>query len=260
MIGHQVLLNSNDSTSRVLPIVKEKDSYRIQFDSEFEFVPEELVATFNQVVKETKIAAGYIVEVVKCGTNEVVYSFEKNELEQTDITPCLGRSQPKSCYNLLFTLLDSGKRKAVLPPFNPGSSDNSNSKSPLAIFLNIILVIGLMVGLFFLFRNRKKESTTDPNVIHLGDYQFDKRSTELIIEGQRVELTAKESDLLLLLYEAVNTTVERDVILNKVWGDEGDYVGRTLDVFISKLRKKLGGGSGVKIVNIRGVGYKLVMS
>jgi DNA-binding response OmpR family regulator len=47
--------------------------------------------------------------------------------------------------------------------------------------------------------------------------------------------------------------------LNKVWGDEGDYIGRTLDVFISKLRKKLEADSSIKIVNIRGVGYKLVM-
>jgi len=60
------------------------------------------------------------------------------------------------------------------------------------------------------------------------------------------------------LPNAVNTTVEREVILNIVWGDEGDYVGRTLDVFISKLRKKLEVDSSIKIVNIRGVGYKLV--
>ena len=53
--------------------------------------------------------------------------------------------------------------------------------------------------------------------------------------------------------------MERDVILNMVWGDEGDYIGRTVDVFISKLRKKLEFDSKVKIVNVRGVGYKLVM-
>ena len=76
---------------------------------------------------------------------------------------------------------------------------------------------------------------------------------------QQDELTSKEADLLLLLYNDVNTTVEREVILNRVWGDEGDYVGRTLDVFISKLRKKLEVDSKVKIVNIRGIGYKLVM-
>lgn len=96
-------------------------------------------------------------------------------------------------------------------------------------------------------------------MISLGEYHFDKRNTELLIEQQRIELTSKEADLLLLLYNAANTTVERDVILNMVWGDEGDYVGRTLDVFISKLRKKLEFDSKVKIVNIRGVGYKLVM-
>ena len=64
----------------------------------------------------------------------------------------------------------------------------------------------------------------------------------------------------MLLYQKANTTVERDIILNKVWGDEGDYVGRTLDVFISKLRKKLETDSTIKIVNIRGVGYKLVIA
>ena len=92
----------------------------------------------------------------------------------------------------------------------------------------------------------------------MGEYYFDTRNTELIIEHKRIELTAKEADLLLLLYHSANNTVERDVILNRVWGDEGDYVGRTLDVFISKLRKKLEFDAKVKIVNIRGVGYKLV--
>ncbi len=117
--------------------------------------------------------------------------------------------------------------------------------------------VSLMVS-FFLWKRRNK-STGDPNLIPLGEYHFDKRNTELLIEHQRIELTGKEADLLLLLYNAVNTTVEREVILNMVWGDEGDYVGRTLDVFISKLRKKLKADSSVKIVNIRGVGYKLVM-
>ena len=96
-------------------------------------------------------------------------------------------------------------------------------------------------------------------MISLGAYHFDKQNTELIIDHQKIELTTKEADLLLLLYNAANTTVERDVILNMVWGDEGDYIGRTVDVFISKLRKKLEFDSKVKIVNVRGVGYKLIM-
>jgi DNA-binding response OmpR family regulator len=81
----------------------------------------------------------------------------------------------------------------------------------------------------------------------------------LIREEKTIELTSKESELLNLLYASANETVERDIILNKVWGDEGDYVGRTLDVYISKLRKKLGNDASIQIKNIRGIGYKLII-
>jgi DNA-binding response OmpR family regulator len=81
----------------------------------------------------------------------------------------------------------------------------------------------------------------------------------LSFEDKSVELSSKEAELLSLLHNFANAPLEREVILQKVWGDEGDYVGRTLDVFISKLRKKLEADANVKIVNIRGVGYKLVM-
>jgi len=65
--------------------------------------------------------------------------------------------------------------------------------------------------------------------------------------------------LLSLLYASVNETVNKETLLNKVWGDEGDYVGRTLDVYISKLRKKLESDTSIKLKNIRGVGYKLIV-
>lgn len=260
MIGHQVLLSSNDSTSRVLPIIKIKDRYRIQFENEFVFNPEELVSTIDQVVKETGLSKRYIVEVEDCETGEVVYSFKVDEVVKTDIIPCKSRVQPKSCYSLLITLLEVPKESAILQtntndPLNGSHDETSGLKT---VILSSIVV--LMAVIFFLLWKRRNKVATDPNMIHLGEYQFDKRNTELIIEQQRIELTSKEADLLLLLYDAANTTVEREVILNLVWGDEGDYVGRTLDVFISKLRKKLEFDSKVKIVNIRGIGYKLVMN
>ena len=63
-----------------------------------------------------------------------------------------------------------------------------------------------------------------------------------------------------LLYANLNQTVNREHILQVVWGDEGGYLGRTLDVFISKLRKKLDADSNLKIVNIRGIGYRMVLN
>jgi len=252
MIGHQILLSSNDSTSRVLPIVKENGRYRIQFESEFEFEPTSLASLVDSVATETNLASSYIVEVERCETRAVVYSFKMDEFEQSDIIPCKGRMQPKACYSLVFTLLVTDKvESAVLPVASENSSMNYG-------LLAVALFVGLS-GMFFFLWKRRKATQNDPNLIPLGEYHFDKRNTELLINQQKIELTSKEADLLLLLYTMVNTTVEREVILNKVWGDQGDYVGRTLDVFISKLRKKLEADSSVKIANIRGVGYKLVM-
>ena len=259
MIGHQVLLSSNDSTSRVLPITKENNRYRIQFESAFEFKPEELVLTVDRVVKETIMANSYIVEVEKCETGEVVYSFKMDDLDKSDIIPCQGRVQPKSCYSLLFTMIETRFANTALLTGTPDSLNGTNAETSKVTYGIIVALSALLVVVFFLLWKRRKKSRIDPNLIPIGAYHFDKRNTELLIKDQKIELTSKEADLLLLLYTDANTTVEREVILNMVWGDEGGYVGRTLDVFISKLRKKLEFDSKVKIVNIRGVGYKLVL-
>ena len=81
----------------------------------------------------------------------------------------------------------------------------------------------------------------------------------LVYEGERVNMTTRESDLLHLLYKSINNTVKKEHILKEIWGDEGSYDGRTLDVFISKLRKKLAYDPRVKLVNVKGVGYKMVI-
>lgn len=247
MVGHQILLDANDSTSRVLPIIKEDKSYRISFDAEFDFEPANLVAAVDSIIRETGLVKSFIVEVEECETRETVYSFKVNELERSDIIPCLGRIQPKGCYSLLFTIISLKETNGLYTGSN------------LTLYISSIVLIGLLLMVLYLLR-KKKRKLADPDLIPLGAYFFDKKNTELIIEHQRIELTSKEADLLLLLYNAANTTVERDVILNMIWGDEGNYVGRTLDVFISKLRKKLEFDAEVKIVNIRGVGYKLVMN
>jgi hypothetical protein len=260
MIGHQVLLLSGDSTTRVLPISKEKDRYKIEFESNLVINPDDLVATINKVVAESKLSNSYIVEVEDCQTAEVVYSYEMEIKLETGIIPCKGRDLPKSCYNLYFTLIEHNEAQASLKTVsggtlpNVGDESSSLNKSTL-VFL--ILLIG--VFMFFLF-NKNPKNQVDENLIQLGAFYFDARNTELRAGQTKFELTGKEADLLMLLYQKANTTVERDIILNKVWGDEGDYVGRTLDVFISKLRKKLETDSTIKIVNIRGVGYKLVIA
>lgn len=288
MIGHKILLHSGDSTSRVLPIKKEAGRYKIQFEDEFQFQPEELALIIDSVIKQTRISKSYIGEVEQCGTHEVVYSFEIANLPQNDVLGCRMRKQSRACYTLFITLLDEPETQ--IKPANTKVSDEKEisylldeaeaetktklkiakasvkkeSSYSIFVLLSFLLLIPIALVIYFskkkmLWRKKSTITLSDPNKIILGKYRFDIIHSELLIRDEKVVLSAKESDLLLLLYHAANKTVEREVILNSIWGDEGDYIGRTLDVFVSKLRKKLELDPGLKIVNIRGVGYKLVM-
>lgn len=247
MIGHQVLINAGDSTSRVMPIRKDGNQYRILLESEFGFEPSELVNTIDEVMQEAEISSRYLVEVEACGTDLIVYSYEISPENMAELIPCIGREQPVDCYQILLTLLDADPVSADAEP---------------ATYLTLgLIVFPLFVALVLVISNRTRPKSEDSegHILSVGAYLFDQRNMTLAIDGQEESLTSKEADLLTVLLDSVNETVERDQILNKVWGDEGDYIGRTLDVFISRLRKKLEGDSRVTIKNIRGVGYRLII-
>ena len=259
MVGHQFLLSLGDTTSRILPILKEDDKYIVQFETEFEFDPEELVLTIDEVFENAGFNGGYNLEVEDCTTKGIVYSYEITDNDSSDIIPCKARSLPKSCYNFLVTINKNQDAIADLTAVNTILSGSKKSENGNMYYYVVAFILLFLVGILIYLKNGKTNTIKDSNLIALGKYQFNQLNSELMFEGKKMELTSKEADLLILLFNAVNTTVERDVILNKVWGDEGDYIGRTLDVFISKLRKKLEADSAIKLVNIRGVGYKLVM-
>ncbi len=264
MIGHELLLLSGDSLSRVFPVEGDGDRYRIRFESEFQFKPEALVALIDSIVKQTGIAMSYLVEVEECAASQVVYSYLVGAQSNTDLVPCRHRVQPRGCYQLSFTILQAGNTEKIMAATQAGVHDHTAAGSKQAntavIALSAAALLVLSGGIFVYFRKKPARAGTDPDMITIGASLFDKRNMTLSFKNEVMELTGKESDLLLLLYRAVNEIVSRDVILHTVWGDEGDYIGRTLDVFISKLRKKLEADTSLKIINIRGVGYKLIVN
>lgn len=252
MIGHQVLLASGDETSRVLPVTREFEKYRIVFEKDISIVPDSLANIVDRVMQQTNIATSYMIQVEECETKDIVYAFQVGGTDQSTLIPCRGRDLPTGCYQILFASID----QHVERPQEASPSGWHWSKVFYA-FIALICASTVILLLYLWMKSRRPKPTT--SFLILGNYRFDKLNSKLIFAEQHIELTSKEADLLSLLYETANTTVERDVILNKVWGDEGDYIGRTLDVFISKLRKKLELDPKVRIVNVRGVGYKLVL-
>jgi len=256
-IGHEVMLAHGDSISRILPVEQDGDLYRIRFDTEFQFSGSKVITAVDDVVKRTNLAHHYLVQIQDEETKEIIYSYEVDGTVDFNNIPCGSRDQPVASYNLLLSILDD--TGALFAQNKSGkSSELSAIGSSSMMLLAIPFVLLLGIGLYI--NKNKSTPASNPHIIHIGNYQFDKRNMKLSLADKDIELTSKESDLLILLRSSANTTIERDDILRHVWGDQGDYVGRTLDVFISKLRKKLEGDPGVKITNIRGVGYRLVVN
>lgn len=94
-------------------------------------------------------------------------------------------------------------------------------------------------------------------ILEIGAYKFDTENYTLIHTNFEKSLTRKEAQILKMLYKFKNQVVARDVILNAVWGQDDYFVGRSLDVFITKLRKYLKEDPAISISNIHGIGFKL---
>ena len=102
----------------------------------------------------------------------------------------------------------------------------------------------------------EKEET----ILQLGTYQFDTLNFRLIHSKFEKTLTKKEAHILKLLYRFKNQVVNRDTVLDAVWGQNDYFVGRSLDVFITKLRKYLKEDESIHIANIHGIGFKLELT
>ncbi|MAD96184.1 MAG: DNA-binding response regulator [Flavobacteriaceae bacterium] len=98
----------------------------------------------------------------------------------------------------------------------------------------------------------------DKENLKVGAYNFNLTQQYLELDGEQQQLTHREAQLLFFLIEKKNAILDRSFILNKLWGNDDFFNARSMDVFISKLRKKLKGDESVKIINVRGFGYKLI--
>lgn len=97
----------------------------------------------------------------------------------------------------------------------------------------------------------------EEKVFNVSTFIFDTENLTLTLNGASQSLTKKEAQILKILYKFKNQVLPREVILNTVWGQDDYFVGRSLDVFITKLRKYLKEDERIQILNIHGVGFKL---
>ena len=93
----------------------------------------------------------------------------------------------------------------------------------------------------------------------IGNYTYIDNDRALTINGESTKLTTKEAELLKILAHNINQVVDRDVALKSIWGNDNYFTGRSMDVYITKLRKYLKEDERIEIVNIHGKGFKLIV-
>jgi hypothetical protein len=245
-IGHEILLQSGDSTSRVLPVKKiAKNEYQISFENAFTFQPESLVNTTQRLLAKDPLASDYVVNVLNCANASVAYGYAISKNKKDDIVACIGRRQPIACYMINIKFKPTG----IITAKNG--------------YLLGSLTVLAFVGFIFLRSVKPRKALPDSQhtgILTLGSMSFDAETRKLMINGKTIDLTRTETRVLRIFALSPNEAIERSRLQKEIWEDEGVIVGRSLDMFISKLRKKLEFDPNIKIVVIRGKGYKLEIS
>lgn len=117
----------------------------------------------------------------------------------------------------------------------------------------------LLLKIEIFLRRSHKNNTIEKSIYKIGKYQFDTKNFILFNETEKIGLTQRETDLLKLFLNNKNVVLKREQILTSLWGDDDYFMGRSLDVFISRLRKILANEKGITIENLHGIGFRFTI-
>ncbi len=241
--GNKLLLSQQDSTSLILPVIKlNYNTYQLAFNEPLSFEPTILVSILGQSLITSSLPEHYIVEVLQCSDREVAYSYQMSVDKENTIIPCAGRYLPLSCYIIEVKFVTIVEDYTIYD----------------VIISTIILLV--LFGLAFLISKKlkpPKSQINNGNKEKIGSFYFYPEQNKLVKEAVEIALSKKECELLTLFVANPNQIIKRDELTKRVWEDNGVFVGRSLDTYISKLRKKLKSDASIKLTNVHGIGYKL---
>jgi DNA-binding response OmpR family regulator len=117
----------------------------------------------------------------------------------------------------------------------------------------------LLLRMENIFKRLPKVENSEQDKFTIGKFEFDNSTRVLKLSDKSIKLTTKESELLKILAVHMDRVLEREVALNAVWGTDSYFAGRSMDVYIAKLRKYLKEDTSVEILNIHGTGFKMII-
>lgn len=242
--GHLLYESCGDTHSQI-PAVEQVSETEFMLRLENGFDYDTLPAILDGALNNFGISDAYIVSILTCESKNIILGY--NDLSfNNQVVACSSREQDELCKIIKFQIREE---KPV------------ESKAGYSMFW--LLLVGV-IPLIVFFINRDKvpvelitAEVTNDNLLIVGNSTFDPRSLLFSIEGSSKVLTFREGKLIEYLIRHKNEILKRQDIQDHVWEDEGVIVGRSLDVFISRLRKIIKEDSTLAIKNIHGVGYRL---
>jgi len=252
-IGHDLLLRAGDSTSVVRPVIEKPNGvFLLEFENEFVFQPDTIVAIAQRIHAKTGLSR-YTVTVHECDRPVIVYGFEINP-PGNNIVGCRGRTQPKACYNIEIAFADFPDPTVLNPQIGMMISGFLSMLAVVLIGWNL----GSKKSKPLVKQNASIQQESNP-ALTIGRFVFDTTHQRLRMGDATISLTDKECRILTLLNRNIGQLTLREELIQEVWTDEGVITGRSLDMFISKLRKKLSYDPDLRITNVHGKGYRLEM-
>lgn len=213
----------------------------------------------GKIVKESLESRGF--EVVHCKDGEqalTAYQAESPALLVLDVMMpkldgfTLAKQIRQENPNIPIIFLTAKSRtQDVVEGFEHGGNDYL--KKPFSMEELIVRMNALLE------RNLGQATTTKTDEIRVGKFTFSPSRQSLSIGNESETLTHRETEVLLRLAQKPNTLIEKKDILTQIWESDDFYASRNLDVYITKLRKKLKADPKLEIINVRGYGYKLVV-
>ncbi|MES2747038.1 MAG: response regulator transcription factor [Bacteroidota bacterium] len=117
----------------------------------------------------------------------------------------------------------------------------------------------LLLKIEIFLKRSQKNTVADISMYTIGKYQFDTKNFLVFTDTEKINLTQREAELLKLFIDNKNKVLKREEILKSLWGNDDYFMGRSLDVFISRLRKILADEKGIAIENLHGIGFKFTV-
>lgn len=211
--------------------------------------------SLGQIIKESLETRNF--EVLLCSNGEEAYAIYKAEkplllvldvmMPKKDGFTLAKEIREENLEIPIIFLTAKSQTEDVVEGFTIGGNDYL--KKPFSMEELIVRINSLL-------KRDLLKSTTE--LLNIGDFIFNLKKQTLQINSKIETLTHREAHLLFHLVKNKNQVLERSFILKKLWGDDDFFNARSMDVFITKLRKKLKDDPSIKILNVRGFGYKLI--